>query len=223
MPLSLRQFSATYLGFRILWFIFNVANDEPNDERLYFESVSFTATLVFCILMILPLKFRSLEPQEGRLEIHQKHKKILRWPTIPEIWQLLGTNMRRMLTILCFLVACAEGVVRVLTFQALGIALVSCVPKLATCETDYSVMYHDLPGLANVAGLIPFFSLAISVGFLRAGVRILSCYVLQMTINHLKDELFGRAMSSTRIYIRQEKAAINQTIHYYLDREFLKT
>ncbi|EGD82826.1 hypothetical protein PTSG_11430, partial [Salpingoeca rosetta] len=223
VPLGLRQFSGVYLMYRTIWFFYNVVNDEQNDQRLYFEGISYASTVIFCLLMLLPLKFRSLEPVEGRLEIHAKKKDVLRWPGPKDIWQLLGTNVRRLLAVLCLLVACVEGVVRVLTFQQLGVALVACLPALATCDADNFVIYHSVPQLPDIERLIPFFTLALSVAFLRSSVRILSTYTMQMTINHLKDELFGRALSCTRIYIRGAKADINQTIHYYLDREFLKT
>ena len=224
VPLGLRHFSGVYMVYRSVWFIYNVTNDDANDLRLMFEGISYTAALIFCALMVLPLKFPSLEPEEGRMHISGKKKAKLRWPGPSDIWGLLGTPVRRFLAVLCFVVAFAEGVVRSLTFSELGIVLVSCFPTFATCYDDNIVIFHELPNrVANVQRLIPFFTLAISVGFLRAGVRTLSTYVMQMTINHLKDTLFGRALSCTRIYIRTAKADINQTIHYYLDREFLKT
>lgn len=45
----------------------------------------------------------------------------------------------------------------------------------------------------------------------------------QHTINYMKDELFAKALGCRRYYLIKNKAAINHTIHYYLDREFLKT
>ncbi len=39
----------------------------------------------------------------------------------------------------------------------------------------------------------------------------------------MKEELFKKALACTASYVATEKASINDTIHYYLDREFLKT
>lgn len=94
-------------------------------------------------------RYPTLEPEAGKLPKVLK-KDNLYWPSISEQWDLLGTNLvsvprcvhfidrlsavffsqRRALAILVLLTACAEGVVRVLTFQELGRTLVSCAPPL---------------------------------------------------------------------------------------------
>eukprot|EP00056_Hartaetosiga_gracilis_P008735 m.125583 g.125583 ORF g.125583 m.125583 type:complete len:965 (+) comp12984_c0_seq1:67-2961(+) len=222
MPTGIRQFACLYSVYRTVYFVYNIVNDSPNDDRLIFEGVTFGTTHIFTILMILPLRFKGLEPNEGRMEKAEKSKVKLRWPTLKETWQLLGTYGRRFLLIVCILVAITEGVVRVLTFRELGTSLVSCGKELATCDS-VGAIYHNLTYEPNLNRLLPFFILAISVAFLRTGVRILSAYIYQKTINHMKDVLFARALDATRLHIHSKNADINQTIHYYLDREFLKT
>lgn len=84
-------------------------------------------------------------------------------------------------------------------------------------------MYHQLPITMGLQRLYPLFYFAFSVAFLRAGVRTLCAYLFQSVTNHMKDELFSKALGCRRFYLLSHRDEINHTIHYYLDREFLKT
>jgi hypothetical protein len=113
--------------------------------------------------------------------------------------------------------AAMEGVVRVFTFAELGKALA--VPCNETSKASGSTGGNSV----DIDRLTPFFYLAFSIGFLRASVRTASTYVLQNTTTTMKDRLFNVALNSTRFLINGKKAEINETIHTYLEKEFLKT
>ena len=103
------------------------------------------------------------------------------------------------------------------TFQFLGDAL--------TPTNTCNISTATLNKATNTRGQkkMAFYYLVVAVGVLRALNRGFASYNMLRLTNDLKARLFGIALQSTRYFITTSKGEINQTMHYYLDREFLAT
>lgn len=214
IPWVVRQFSAMSAAYRVLWIAWVIHSRDANDARLIPEFISFIVSICLAGVLWAAIKYPDLEfPETANTEAVKK-KGHLYWPTLKEQWDILGSFSVRLAAVMCMVLAAAEGVVRVFTFAQLGKALTVPCDKSGSASTNKSV---------DIGRLAPFFYLAFSIGFLRAFVRALSTYVLQNTTTTMKDRLFNVALNSTRFFINGKKAEINETIHTYLEKEFLKT